>query len=178
MRRRRTDWGIRNKIIRSSKLNFLCSIEQGPTPTSELLRVLALLPLFRDSALAWTHGVVTNCIKLRVVHKNFNLGEARSITINRVGEHHIARHTLGPYTNCHTFLRKRSRNRANLGRGFIRAFTFHRVFTFPTLLHLKSNSQIRARNNGDWVLLESGASLTLSKGENAVSFVLTTTRSR
>jgi uncharacterized membrane protein YgcG len=148
------------------------------TSTSELLRVLALLPLFRDSALAWSHGVVKNCIKLRVVHINFNLGEARSITINRVGEHHIARHKLGFFTSCHTFLDVVCRNPANLGRGLVRTFTFDRVFTFPALLHLESDSLIRARNNGDWVLLEKGASLTLSQGDNAVCFILTTRRSR
>jgi hypothetical protein len=112
------------------------------------------------------------------VHVNFNLGEARSITISRVGEHHIARHKLGPYTNCHTFLHIRSRNPANLGRGFVRAFTFDRVFTFPALLHLKSKSLVRARNNGDWVLLKSGACLSPSQGENAIRFVPTTTRRR
>jgi hypothetical protein len=139
------------------------------TPTSEPFLVLALPPSLRYSALGRWRGIVINCVKLRIVHINVNINEARGITFSRIGDRLTERYRHFFITDCHTLLHKVSRNPASLK---------NRAFDCPLLRHTESNSRSCTRNNLYRFIHVSRARLAASESKITVRTVFATTRSR
>jgi hypothetical protein len=138
------------------------------TNTSEPFLVLALLPNLRGSTLGWWRGVVKICVKVRVMHIDFDLSVAGGITVGRIGERRIERHRLFLITDNRTVLHKVSRN----------PHDFSLVIKCPRLGQTKSDSLFRTRNGLERFNHKRGARDALGEGERSVLAVVATTRSR